>query len=1049
MDWIWSWKDYVFYGICSCGPTGHQECIEGKEGIVNRRNSANCDFYSVLGSANPDYRNCAQKSELFTSTMPNKNSDQKTHDFLSMLTKMQGQRLDDQRCEMPNSSVITSLHYWSSRTVKSFEANKVEMAKARYSTDMPSIPEDPSKATVSSLYVNIPKTIHPTKLLSDPPILADGEYKVTMRKKKINRDNLNPAVVPSFISERNPQKRTTLCMSDLDEIRLRDKFMSEHLNDSLNNNNCGEQMPMKTKHTLKIVDDMNNNPTEPSSPLTFRKLFRLKRRSTNLTYSPKPSNISSAIAENTFLLSSLSGFPSAKGVRDFFNRINPKTMNNELKSLKTSTQIINDMLSKRNGLLPQIILPSNGGFWMDGVCSSSINMDDHLLDRHSPHVSNSCARFKLETDDTANCYRRYYVDREHHNFYALDSNLGPLILSVRTEVISSQEHFRIILRTRQGTIHEIVPGSALEDHPTASRMARLLCDEVTTDRFSPIAFPGGSELILNYDEHVITHNYKFGVIYQKFGQSSEEELFGNASVNSSFNEFLSILGDRVSLKGFEGYRGGLDIHHGQTGVESVYTDFKQKEVMFHVSTMLPYTVGDVQQLQRKRHIGNDIVAIVFQEENTPFCPDLIKSNFLHAYIIVQPIAAGTDKCRYRVSVTARNDVPFFGPTLPAPSIFRKGQDFKTFLLTKLINAENAAYKSEKFAKLAERTRVSLLDTLYSTLKERSEFYGLAFLDSTEHTPTQTTNLGIFHSVKKAFTGRSRSVSTDQHNLALESSAGKNAQRKSNLLLKQQAVDFRSNASTSTLSADKRSTIIGSNFNRNSTLLNDHLVFEEDNSDTKSGSSKSSNPLTQKSVNSLNSPNRLYITNDKTNTRYINNRLSSNADWDFGCHHDNESEGRDSDTGIESMSSSDLLSTNYCSGNPVIRRQTNGSLTISLIDTSPHSPCARSTADSEESKKLDELLHDVERLSVEKSDLLRQNVTCKTDIKKLKQRQSLLSGDLDKANEEIVRLRKMLKRVSVDGSSISNINSLLPINIMTDRPYVAEDEFFEISPPVHT
>lgn len=34
--------------------------------------------------------------------------------------------------------------------------------------------------------------------------------------------------------------------------------------------------------------------------------------------------------------------------------------------------------------------------------------------------------------------------------------------------------------------------------------------------------------------------------------------------------------------------------------------------MFHVSTFLPYTVGDTQQLQRKRHIGNDIVAIVFQ-----------------------------------------------------------------------------------------------------------------------------------------------------------------------------------------------------------------------------------------------------------------------------------------------------------------------------------------------------------------------------------------------------------------------------------------------------
>lgn len=41
------------------------------------------------------------------------------------------------------------------------------------------------------------------------------------------------------------------------------------------------------------------------------------------------------------------------------------------------------------------------------------------------------------------------------------------------------------------------------------------------------------------------------------------------------------------------------------------------------------------QLQRKRHIGNDIVAVVFQEEATPFVPDIIASNFLHAYVLVQ------------------------------------------------------------------------------------------------------------------------------------------------------------------------------------------------------------------------------------------------------------------------------------------------------------------------------------------------------------------------------------------------------------------------------
>lgn len=45
------------------------------------------------------------------------------------------------------------------------------------------------------------------------------------------------------------------------------------------------------------------------------------------------------------------------------------------------------------------------------------------------------------------------------------------------------------------------------------------------------------------------------------------------------------------------FRGGLDVSHGQTGSESVYTVFRQREIMFHVSTKLPFTEGDVQQVQ--------------------------------------------------------------------------------------------------------------------------------------------------------------------------------------------------------------------------------------------------------------------------------------------------------------------------------------------------------------------------------------------------------------------------------------------------------------------
>lgn len=160
-----------------------------------------------------------------------------------------------------------------------------------------------------------------------------------------------------------------------------------------------------------------------------------------------------------------------------------------------------------------------------------------------------------------------------------------------------------------------------------------------------VLHPKTSQLIATYDEHVLVTTFKFGVLYQQFGQTTEEELFCNNVTSPAFDDFLSLLGQRIQLKDHKGYRGGLDIQNGHTGDTAVYEVFKEREIMFHVSTLLPYTDNDPQQLQRKRHIGNDIVAIVFQEENTPFCPDMIASHFLHAFIVVQVLDPNTSNTR--------------------------------------------------------------------------------------------------------------------------------------------------------------------------------------------------------------------------------------------------------------------------------------------------------------------------------------------------------------------------------------------------------------------
>ncbi|MGH0150530.1 UNVERIFIED_CONTAM: hypothetical protein FKN15_017823 [Acipenser sinensis] len=429
----------------------------------------------------------------------------------------------------------------------------------------------------------------------------------------------------------------------------------------------------------------------------------------------------------------------------------------------------------RTSPFPLILLPQFGGYWIEGT-NHDLNSPSETEQLLSP-----TARIKLECNTTAKLFRKHFLGKEHFNYYSTDSALGHLVFSMKYDVIGDQEHLRLLLRTKLKTYHDVIPISCLTEFPNVVQMAKLICEDVNVDRFYPVLYPKASRLIVTFDEHVISNNFKFGVIYQKFGQTSEEELFGNIEESPAFVEFLELLGQKIELHDFKGFRGGLDVAHGQTGTESVYYNFRNKEIMFHVSTKLPYTEGDTQQLQRKRHIGNDIVAIVFQDESTPFVPDMIASNFLHAYIVVQVVNPCSENTLYKVSVTARDDVPFFGPALPNPAIFKKvsvtarddvpffgpalpnpaifkkGPEFHEFLLTKLINAEYACYKAEKFAKLEERTRTALLETLYEEMHINSQSMMGIGGDDDKMENGAAGGGGFFESFKRVIRSRSQSM----------------------------------------------------------------------------------------------------------------------------------------------------------------------------------------------------------------------------------------------------------------------------------------------------
>lgn len=56
-------------------------------------------------------------------------------------------------------------------------------------------------------------------------------------------------------------------------------------------------------------------------------------------------------------------------------------------------------------------------------------------------------------------------------------------------------------------------------------------------------------------------------------------------------------------------------------------------------------------------------------------------------------------------------MPAFGPPVQRGATYQKSKDFYDFLISKIINAENAVHRSSKFAAMAARTRREALKDL--------------------------------------------------------------------------------------------------------------------------------------------------------------------------------------------------------------------------------------------------------------------------------------------------------------------------------------------------
>ncbi|CAG8570371.1 2542_t:CDS:2, partial [Acaulospora colombiana] len=340
-------------------------------------------------------------------------------------------------------------------------------------------------------------------------------------------------------------------------------------------------------------------------------------------------------------------------------------------------------------------------------------------------ASSTYEDYRIEhLDIDANWYRKYFIGKEHLTLVGYVEPYEPVVISMvlddRTTADANCEGvywYRYIMRKKElpdnrGLIigPPMSPGGEMPSEGLLKMISRGL-NRQKLNKF--VLTPDLTNQLLSLDETRLQKCYKIGVLYCAPWQQTEEEWFSNTTTSTSFDKFLTILGTKVRLLGFKGFAGGLDTRNGGSGDYSIYDrgTWKDFEIMYHVCTLLPYERFDKHQITRKRHIGNDVTCIVFQDVRRPFDPCTIRSQFLHVYVVVSPVR----KDAYHVDIVCKEGVPYFGPALPEPPIFDDPLKLKRFLVATVINGRNAAWKAPKLSEPFLRARGAIIQDIVDKL----------------------------------------------------------------------------------------------------------------------------------------------------------------------------------------------------------------------------------------------------------------------------------------------------------------------------------------------
>ncbi|KAF9526068.1 hypothetical protein CPB83DRAFT_506716 [Crepidotus variabilis] len=159
-------------------------------------------------------------------------------------------------------------------------------------------------------------------------------------------------------------------------------------------------------------------------------------------------------------------------------------------------------------------------------------------------------------------------------------------------------------------------------------------------RVPSTSFPALNRSINTLDRIPVIDTHKVGILYVAPGQTGEVEILRNEHGSPAYTRFLEGIGRLINLRGqMDVYAGGLDPDEDGEYAYAWWDDIRQ--ILYHTATMMPNKAHDPQCNNKKRHIGNDYVRIVWNDSGQRYSFDTLKTQFQFVNIVIEPHSVGT------------------------------------------------------------------------------------------------------------------------------------------------------------------------------------------------------------------------------------------------------------------------------------------------------------------------------------------------------------------------------------------------------------------------